>query len=46
MMKNVETYVYDQKADAYFDTMKIEIHDDVVERYDVKQIKQLKYMNI
>lgn len=46
MMKNFEKYVYDHKADTYFATMEIKVNEDVAARYDVKQIKQLKYMNI
>ena len=46
MMKSFETYVYDNKSETFFKTMKPTLHNDVMARYDVKKIAQLKYMNI
>ena len=46
MMNNFETYVFDAKCEAYFNTMKATVNEEVVKRYDVKTAVQLKYMNI
>lgn len=46
MMNKFETYVLDAKSEAYFNTMKATVNEEVVKRYDVKTAVQLKYMNI
>lgn len=46
MMNNFETHVYNYKSEAYFKTFEPKLYESVMARYDVKEIAQLKYMNI